>query len=205
MFARTQRLLLRPGWPEDDQAVYSAINDFAIVSMLARAPWPYYLSDAQQWLRCEPDIMLPNFLLFERTGGDPQLVGSCGLGESPDGAVEIGYWIRRSHWGRGFAGEAAGHVLRVAKMLGHRQLAAGHFTSNPASGAVLRKIGFRATGQVVPRHSAARGKAAPCALYAIDLDAAIAEGRTSGAGVEASEGQRDDSDGPVAFMPSLAA
>lgn len=205
MFARTDRLLLRPGWAEDAAAVYEAINDHDIVRMLARAPWPYRLADAQSWLAIEPEPMLPNFLLFERTGGDPQLIGSCGLGQSPEGTVEIGYWIRRSHWGRGFASEAASHVLRVAKMLGHRHLAAGHFTNNPASGGVLRKIGFRATGQIVPRHSAAQGKAAPCALYAIDLDKAAADRRTGSAGVEADAGQRDNGDDPLAFMPSLAA
>jgi RimJ/RimL family protein N-acetyltransferase len=32
--------------------------------------------------------------------------------------------------------------MRIARTLGHRRLTAGHFTDNPASGRVLRKLGF---------------------------------------------------------------
>ena len=50
MFARTTRLLLRPGWAEDAPALKGAIADEAIVRNLSTAPWPYgcllYTSDA---------------------------------------------------------------------------------------------------------------------------------------------------------------
>ena len=41
MFARTPRLLLRPGFPEDAPALAGAIADQAIVRNLATVPWPY--------------------------------------------------------------------------------------------------------------------------------------------------------------------
>ncbi len=41
MFARTERLLLRPGWLEDAPALARAIGEEAVVRNLARAPWPY--------------------------------------------------------------------------------------------------------------------------------------------------------------------
>jgi RimJ/RimL family protein N-acetyltransferase len=103
-------------------------------------------------------------LLWQRTNAAPRLIGSCGIGKA-DGQVELGYWIARSHWGLGYASEAARAVLGIARALGHRRLIAGHFTDNPASGRVLRKIGFRATGKTELRHSKARGYAAPCALF----------------------------------------
>jgi len=40
MFHRSERLLLRPAWPEDWQAVHAAIADEGIVRNLATAPWP---------------------------------------------------------------------------------------------------------------------------------------------------------------------
>ena len=43
MFARTPRLLLRPGWREDAPALFRAIADERIVRNLATAPWPYTL------------------------------------------------------------------------------------------------------------------------------------------------------------------
>ena len=40
MFARTERLLLRPGWAEDAPALARAIADEQVVRNLATAPWP---------------------------------------------------------------------------------------------------------------------------------------------------------------------
>ena len=44
MFHVTERLLLRPAWPEDAGAILAAIGEETIVRNLARAPWPYGLS-----------------------------------------------------------------------------------------------------------------------------------------------------------------
>ncbi len=105
MFARTKRLLLRPGFPEDAPAIAEAIADERIVRNLANAPWPYTRRDAEAFLASPRDPLLPSLLIFERTGGSPRLVGACGLGRRPSGAVELGYWIAGAHWGRGIATE----------------------------------------------------------------------------------------------------
>jgi RimJ/RimL family protein N-acetyltransferase len=42
---------------------------------------------------------------------------------------------------------------------------------NPASGKVLRKIGFLATGHIAKRHSRARGAWVDSVEYALDSDA----------------------------------
>jgi RimJ/RimL family protein N-acetyltransferase len=164
MFARTERLLLRPSWPEDARALYDVVADEAIVRNLALAPWPYTPRDAADFAATEHPTHYPNFLLWKRTGDAAILVGSCGIGKR-DGQAELGYWIARAHWGLGYASEAARAVLGIARTLGHRQLVSGHFTDNPASGRVLRKVGFRATGQTEMRHSRARGHAVPCSLF----------------------------------------
>ena len=54
MFARTKRLLLRPGWAEDAAALAAAIADEKIVRNLATAPWPYRLDDALSFLASAP-------------------------------------------------------------------------------------------------------------------------------------------------------
>ena len=41
MFLRTQRLFLRPAWPEDAAEIARAIGHEPVVRMLARVPWPY--------------------------------------------------------------------------------------------------------------------------------------------------------------------
>jgi RimJ/RimL family protein N-acetyltransferase len=164
MFARTERLLLRPSWPEDADPLYRAIADEGIVRNLASAPWPYTEQDAAWFAAREHSDLLPNFMLMLRTDGAPKLIGSCGLGER-NGEAELGYWIARPYWGNGFAAEAAKAVVDVAKALGHSKLVAGHATDNPASGRVLRKIGFRPLGRVENRYSAGRRQEISCALF----------------------------------------
>ena len=158
MFARTSRLLLRPGWAEDAPALAQAIADEMIVRNLSTAPWPFGLRDAEAFLSAPRDPILPSFLIFERTDGEPVLVGACGLGRRPSGAVELGYWIARDHWGRGFATESATALLEIARTLRLDRLEASYFTDNPASGRVLEKLGFVATGLRAPRYSCARGR-----------------------------------------------
>jgi RimJ/RimL family protein N-acetyltransferase len=169
MFARTPRLLLRPGFPEDAPALALAIADEAIVRNLATAPWPYRMRDAEAFLASPRDPLLPAMLIFERTSGAPQLVGACGLGRRPSGAVEMGYWIATSHWGRGFATEACAALIEIARALGLDQLHASHFIDNPASARVLDKLGFESTGLIALRMSCARGSESPARLMRLRL------------------------------------
>ena len=171
MFARTSRLLLRPGWAEDAPALAKAIADEMIVRNLSTAPWPFGLRDAEAFLCAPHDPVLPSFLVFKRTNGEPVLVGACGLGRRPSGAVELGYWIARDHWGRGFATESARALLAIARALGLKRLEASYFADNPASGRVLEKLGFTATGLRAPRYSCARGRDAEAVLMRQWLEA----------------------------------
>jgi RimJ/RimL family protein N-acetyltransferase len=171
MFARTPRLLLRPGFPEDAPALAMALADRAVVRNLAVVPWPYTLRDAEAFLASARDPILPSFLVFERTAGAPRLVGSCGLGRRPSGAVELGYWIARSEWGRGLATEACRALIDIARTLGLETVEGSHFVDNPASGRVLEKLGFEPVGIVAPRLSCARGKEVPARLMRLRLAA----------------------------------
>ena len=177
MFARTPRLLLRPGFPEDAPALATAIADEAIVRNLATVPWPYRMRDAEAFLASPRDPVLPSLLIFERTAGAPQLVGACGLGRRPSGAVEMGYWIARAYWGRGFATEACNALVDIARALGLPRLEGSHFIDNPASARVLEKLGFEPTGLIAPRMSCARGVEAPARLMRLKLvvDAPVEE------------------------------
>lgn len=158
MFIRSERLFLRPGWPEDWQDLLGGIADEGVVRNLARAPWPYTADDARWFANQPQDPRLPHFFVTLPTSLAPaELIGCVGLAEV-EGEVELGYWFARKHWGKGYATEAARAVLRLAKVLGHREIVAGHFIDNPASGAVLRKAGFVPTGRLRQRFSLSRGE-----------------------------------------------
>lgn len=167
MFARTERLMLRPGWAEDAPALARAIGDEAIVRNLADVPWPYRREDADAFL-CRRDGAgaLADFLIFLRTRGSPKLIGGIGLRRSAEEGTELGYWIARPCWGLGFATEAARAVVALAHAsLRLPRITAGHYLDNPASGRVLRKLGFVPTGRIVQRRSLGRGRAAPWAVF----------------------------------------
>ena len=172
MFARTPRLLLRPGFPEDAMGLLNAIADESVVRNLATAPWPYSIRDAEAYLAKPRDPVLPSLLIFERGSGPPQLAGACGLGRRPSGSVELGYWIARPFWGRGLATEACTALIDMARSLGLLSLEGSHFVDNPASGRVLEKLGFTPLGIVAPRLSCARGTEAPARLMRLELNVA---------------------------------
>jgi RimJ/RimL family protein N-acetyltransferase len=169
MFVRTQRLTLRPGWAEDAPDLAQAIGHEAVVRNLSRAPWPYPIEAAETFVADLPDAGEPRFLIFEHQGGRTRLIGGMSVSPLRDEPHELGYWITPDAWGRGYATEAGAAVLRAARAAGIRHVTAGHFIDNPASGRVLRKLGFRPTARVVQLYSRGRCCEAPCARFEIDL------------------------------------
>jgi RimJ/RimL family protein N-acetyltransferase len=168
MFARTDRLMLRPGWREDAPALFDAIADEAIIDKLPGMRWPYQPEDAEAFLLREREPGdLPNLLIHARTRGRPKLVGGIALRDTGDGGAELDYWIARPCWGLGFATEAGRAVVQIAQQgLRRGELRSGHFPDNPASGRVLEKLGFRRTGAVEKRHSAVRNQDVDFIMYA---------------------------------------
>jgi RimJ/RimL family protein N-acetyltransferase len=174
MFFRSERLFLRPGWPEDWEELGARIADAGIVRNLATAPWPYTPGDARDFLAREEDPRCPRLLVTLPTSEGSELIGCIGV--TPfEGGAELGYWIARPYWGQGYATEAARAVLSLARTLGHRRVVASHFEDNPRSGRVLTKLGFRPTGEKALRVSAGRGEAAPALTYILDLDTACSD------------------------------
>jgi RimJ/RimL family protein N-acetyltransferase len=168
MFIRSERLFLRPGWPEEWEDLLILIDDEEVVRHLARAPWPYTAEDAKAFTQLQHHRLLPNFFVTLPGPQGARLIGSVGLTRDGD-QIELGYWIGRPFWGQGYATEAARALLSLAGALGHKRLVASHFTDNPASGRVLRKLGFCPTGVVRNRFSLGRGEEAPAQLLALTL------------------------------------
>jgi len=161
MFAVTERLLLRPGWIEDAPALTAAIGDREIARNLTRVPWPYRLADAEAFLEQPSQPTRPKFMICRRS--DHRLIGGIGL--SADIEAELGYWIARDHWGRGYATEAGRAVLALAdSSLRLPRIRARRAADNAASANVLRKLGFHPTGKKTWSASLARGPIETC-LY----------------------------------------
>lgn len=176
MFARTERLLLRPGWADDAPALADAIAHPQVANMLTRVPWPYGKADAEQFLSDPHQPQAPKALIFLRTAGKPKLIGGIGL-NAAEGGMELGFWIAPAYWGLGFATEAGRAVVAMARhTLRLPELRAAHFIDNPASGRVLRKLGFERTGHAAPRTSQARRAEVLAVEYSVDLTQAEESG-----------------------------
>ncbi|OYW44185.1 MAG: hypothetical protein B7Z08_10710 [Sphingomonadales bacterium 32-68-7] len=156
MFIRTERLFLRPVFEEDWREILAGIGEEAVVRMLARAPWPYAASDAREFCARPHDPRLPTFAVTLPGMAGAPLIGVCGFHEEDEG-IEFGYWIAPGRWGRGYATEAGRAALEVVRATRVRRVLAGHYLDNPASGKVLRKLGFAETGEVRPTFCRARG------------------------------------------------
>lgn len=162
----TPRLALRELSPDDAIRIAGLANDYDIVRMTTSMPWPFGRADAERFVEraCEGDPEREAFFAIETP--DDGLIGVIGLdpcevAEAGVEAPEIGYWVGRPYWRRGYATDAALMVLTWAEAAwGRRFVVAGHFADNPASGAVLVKAGFLYTGEVRSRFSRARGEAA---------------------------------------------
>jgi RimJ/RimL family protein N-acetyltransferase len=169
MFIRTERLFLRPAWEEDAPALTRAIAHEQVARMLARVPWPYEEGDAIAWIGAPRDPFLPS-LLVTVPDLDGQIIGGCGLHcNGPGNPVKVGYWITPAMQGRGFAQEALGALLQVARAIGHQRLGGRHMADNPASGGVLLAAGFTPTGRTNTVSSLARGEQVASIEYTIEL------------------------------------
>ena len=147
----TERLTLRPLVPGDAPALHRLINDWAVTRRMAAVPFPYSRALADDWIRSATAQLAAgtayHLAITGREGGAELLIGGVGL-RVADRIGHLGYWVGRRFWGHGVATESAGRLARWALAnLDLDGLAASAAADNDASGAVLRRIGFRQTGE----------------------------------------------------------
>ncbi|WP_254603021.1 GNAT family N-acetyltransferase [uncultured Sphingomonas sp.] len=146
-----------------------AIAFEAVAMKLARLPWPYTEENARAWLTTPTRANDVNFVILSHEDPYPQIIGGIALTRNGD-AHELGYWLTPAAWNRGYATEAGRAVVTMARSsLPVRRLVSAYHLDNPASGNVLRKLGFRATGRTEMRHSVARGGTVETALVDYDM------------------------------------
>jgi 8-oxo-dGTP diphosphatase len=160
----TERLILRPLLPHDAEPLHRLINDWEVIRNLTVVPFPYPRPLADDWIASTArDLASGSTCTLAITGRDGDheiLLGVVGLRLDTRTAT-LGYWVGRRFWGHGVATEAAGRMVRWGfANLGIDRILADVATDNPASATVLRRIGFRQTGEGM-KHSVARGAEGP--------------------------------------------
>lgn len=161
----TSRLFLRPFRFDDAFDLQRLANDQAIADTTISIPHPYELQYAQQWIAKHKDEYdqkrAVHFAIVLQAS--QELIGATELRDIDleHLQAELGFWIARSakadissrsHWGRGFASEAAETLLDYGfNQLGIHRIYAHHLVRNPASGRILEKLGLRQEGLMIDR------------------------------------------------------
>lgn len=154
----TARLVLRPPGPGDFEPWAAMMADPQaaryIGGVMERAPaWRAMTLMTGAWITRG----FSNFSVFEKATG--QWVGRVGPWQ-PEGwpGTEIGWALDRSHWGKGYATEAASRcVTWVYEELGWQEIVHVIHPDNAASIAVARRLGSQRLGStsLPPPHSGA--------------------------------------------------
>jgi len=155
----TQRLVLRAPMLSDLPAFVAILNDYDVAKNLQKVPHPFTAPLFREALaRCDRERRDGAVYSFAVTRAlDGNVIGMCSMERGENGAWEFGYWYGKTYWRQGYATEAARPVMRFAfEDMAADRLTAGWFDDNPASGAVLHKLGFAITG-VEPVRCLARG------------------------------------------------
>ena len=163
----TERLVLRPFRSADADEFARLSGDWAVASMTSDIPHPLTQSQAMAWLR--PGRGEVRFAI-ELNG---RLIGGAGYYRRRSGAAELGFWLGRPWWGRGYATEATRTIVHYG--FHTRRLpgfTSSHFVDNWASAGVLRKLGFEPVGRgaIV---SVARGHDVEAVTYWLSAERAM--------------------------------
>lgn len=176
---RSSRLTLRPLHGADVAAFHRAINDWDICRRVPDAPFPYPVEQASEWIEAAAADReagrAEQFAIAETLTGE--LVGCVGVKLSKDRkSAELGYWVGRGHWRRGFALEAVRRLVEWAfATLPITQLTAVVAADNDGSLAVLRHLGFAQTSKGHRVFSCRPGQKLPVKLFALPRETGPSE------------------------------
>ncbi|WOI56987.1 GNAT family N-acetyltransferase [Palleronia sp. LCG004] len=134
-FLRTQRLTLRPPKTTDAAVIAREIGNYDVARWLVSVPYPYHERDARSFIaECEP-------------GRIWVIEDDAGLCGAIDTRGELGYWLARRAWGKGYLTEAGDTVLDAYfEDRRHKSIVSGYMTENARSASVLSKLGFERVG-----------------------------------------------------------
>ena len=148
----TERLVLRPYTHDDAEAIAALLDDPVMADFLLVIPRPFVAFDARQlvkaaWRRLTTGRGF-DLLMVPKDGG-ARLVGSVGVGLHDEGRRgELGFWVGREYWGRGYASEATERMVGfIRDVLQTPCINATATVGNASSRRVLEKLGFAETGR----------------------------------------------------------
>jgi [ribosomal protein S5]-alanine N-acetyltransferase len=144
------RVYLKTLGIEDAQAITEKVNDREITLNTLTIPFPYERQHALAFI----EFATQKYSLREEYHlgihlQNGELIGVCGLTniDSVNMKAELGYWIGRDYWGKGYANEAMQLIMYFGfKNLKLNKIYAHVFGSNERSIKLLERLGFSQEG-----------------------------------------------------------
>ena len=165
----TERLRLRPFTLDDEAAVFALASD-PDVARFMRFEAHRTFADTRAFL----ELVLQHYGRSEPfawaivSREDGRLIGSCGFPKQNDmrNSAEIGYWLGKPYWGRGYAVEAARALVRFGfEEMGLDRVEAKCFVENRAGHRVIEKLGMNFEG--TDRSEMIKGQSPELRVYSV--------------------------------------
>jgi RimJ/RimL family protein N-acetyltransferase len=138
----TRRLVLRRMVMTDAPALHDMLSDPETMRYWSTLPHQS-LAETESWVAETMKAVLSREADDFVVTRDGEVIGKAGLWRRG----EMGILIARRHWGQGIATEALGAVIRRAFEGGLPQIEADVDPRNRASLALLKRLGFRKSGE----------------------------------------------------------
>lgn len=151
----TDRIELRYWEESDADALYKYASD---PDVGPRAGWPPHKSieESLEIIRTVFHNGTTWAIILKETGEPIGAMGYLAFSiedsnlPAREGEPLVGYWIGKPYWGKGICTEALELMIdHIRKTTDITSLISSHFIDNPASGRVMEKCGFVATGDIV--------------------------------------------------------
>ncbi len=151
---QSKRLVVAPFVGTEAAKLSALMNDPDIARMMATIPHPFSEATAQAWLDARVfahEIGPDKGFAAKVSLHDGTLIGFVGIGGAP---VNTAYAFGRAYWGQGYATEAMVAFLdHCTRIFALKEITAGAMFDNPASAAVLGKLGFEPVGEKLHKAS----------------------------------------------------
>ena len=143
----TDRLILRKLKEDDAEEVYKNWTSDDNVSKYMRWNTHKSIEETKCWLReeeknCKEKNYYTWGIVLKET---EELIGSISaIYRNEEERYEIGYGISKKYWNNGYTTESLKKVMDyLINDIGIKKFVCKHAKLNPASGAVMRKVGFK--------------------------------------------------------------
>lgn len=172
MQLKTKRLILRKPKKSDWKDVVEGVGEYDVAKTTEQIPHPYKRKDAVKWIsKTIKNWGKESFPFFIELKKEKKVIGCIDIHHinKTSNKASTGSWVNKKYWRNGYMTEAKIAANDFAfNELKLRKLNSKVFTSNEASNATQRKMGYVLEGmQRQESTSLASGKVHDCNIYGL--------------------------------------